>query len=93
MRNLICALAGLLLTLSVCAQGNDVVQQKKSAFADSLWSLYQASRGENLALFQGRQIMSGYPGIGGSAFLSLTRMGNWKCEIRRLLVLRTGSFV
>lgn len=68
MRNLISALVALLLSLTLHAQENDVAQQKKSAFADSLWSIYQSARGENLSVFQGRQIMSGYPGIGGSPF-------------------------
>lgn len=68
MRNLIGTLVVLFLSLLVRAQDKDLARPGKTSFTDSVWSIYQSARGENLAIFQGRQIMSGYPGITGTAF-------------------------
>ena len=66
------ALWALLLTTLLQAQDNQLQSHRSSRLSDSLWSIYQADRGENLAIYRGRQILSGYPGIGGSAFFPYT---------------------
>ena len=68
MRKMTGTLVVLLLTLCLQAQDSGSPGQKQSSFTDSLWLVYQSSRGENLALYKGRQIMSGYTGINGHAF-------------------------
>lgn len=66
MRKVKGALAALFISAACMAQDAD--KSTGGHFADSLWSIYQKSRGENLAVYQGRQILGGYPGISGSAY-------------------------
>ena len=60
--------AALALLLSFQSQAQDLNGSPATRMSDSVWSIYQKSRGENLAIFQGRQILGGYPGISGSAY-------------------------
>jgi hypothetical protein len=72
MRKISMALWALLLTTLLQAQDNQLQTDRSSRLSDSLWSIYQAERGENLAIYRGRQILGGYPGIGGSAYFPFT---------------------
>lgn len=72
MRKFFLALIALSLSTLPHAQDTELGPDRNSRLADSLWSIYQTERGENLAIYRGRQILGGYPGIGGSAYFPFT---------------------